>query len=1436
MSYTFYNRDEEEGFKAFSDVKCNMHNVGIALPQLRKSLQLLLKAISTRENIPIIEGAVVYNNGDRRQRGEIESLVGTLCAIKNGIIPKEIWNIPNLKSSANNFLHEIRKAGNTSTHTSNEQAIALLIYLVKNYENNFLPWYTNKYRIPNWESLLKTNSQSNETVEVSIDIVGEKLISDTATKTAQAVASSIIPYISSTPNTSITLSLKGSYINSSFWKKYTIKKENIVEELKHFYTTPVFSHGNMIEKVVANDFYILPNDDLKIEQESPEKKQYKTIDEVFSIFTDKYSFKCLIKVTGLGGSGKTTFLWHLAKQYYTDYKTFFLDSFDKDSISAIEQCVNKEEDTVLILLDSIYDASKDSDLKGFFRQLYSFQKVFFAISERSSWLESIEHKNNLYSSFSYEFEVPFTNGLNREKVFEKLTTLLSKNNETSFDKSQTANQDNVSLVIQKYRFLKQLQVSFPELKLFSFDWEDWEKFTSNHAKYSSFKHLYLFISAFQHLGQKVPAKLNFNKIFDSQDISNTLLNEAIGNFGEDKCPISYKSIENRAFVFTSDDMQGEILIKEELLQSQKTILDELLAKFFSSITDGESIYLFRNIHRVSSFQQSDLFGKYLTYEKRVQILSTYLKNIPQEQYTTNEFKCLTELIKTYEEVDEEEKMVERILQLKKYEESSATKDKKDFGKHMLANYYIDFNKDDKYGEAVQLLNEMLSNTRNKALVYSSFIKLYPKFPQLITLVSQEGKEMLTQSENIQLVSDEVRIKMSKAQTLLIEGNIDDAILVYENIISDYPNDCYSRTKLSSILRKQAKKLSFQAKNTLDNDKRTNLLTKRRESLIRAKKYMLEALALNPKNEHTYTELGELFFALGGSSNVDQAIQYLKDGIDECRNSVGCKTTLGNIYRKISNRCLDKGDLGNAELYLKLSSEILMDIKEEHKPSSIVLSETYMKYFELYKDYIPKPELLPSYKQEIEKYLRPTFLTENGELIHGQEIENGIRLLLTFYQRNGYIQDYNTLSNEVLDASEPYQGFWFALLDVYKNDAQFIQKLFANIISTINDGKDIYKIVNKLTNPNYEIPDVSSFLEETIKNIILPHIQHKNGVFLLTSYHYSLGDLTNCKRILNNYVDRYSKSDALLIWKEFNNIISENQFYINLSIGQGTKYEERASYFNEAKNIKGNISVDLSDKTKNFSDIGEEIGYYKKLLGWQFGVTNLKSLNKLHKNTFGYGNFYIYLTIGELYHRRREVPFIIGDEYRLKIVKNNYESAYLLALENEFSYIGTSSTFNGIKAIQNNNKNLRSFYLERLINNMVDLYLHMHYINGESIYIGKAFKIIENRDFKKNTPFYNLLKSKLFTREQEYKMAYDACKNGLKFINYKTPFNTELSIYKSWSNIKGHLLANLAYALHKNLDENKKPIENESISSIKMTYEEAYKLCKLNWVLYKIKEL
>lgn len=1222
-------------------------------------------------------------------------------------------------------------------------------------------------------------------------------------------------------------SLKGSYINSDFWKQYKINKENIIEELKHFYTTPVFSHGNMIEKVVANDFYILPNDDLKIEQQSPENKQYKNIDEVFSIFRNKHSFKCLIKVTGLGGSGKTTFLWHLANQYYADYKTFFLDGFDKVSISGIEQYVNKEEDIVFILLDSVYDASKDSDLKGFFRQLNSFQKVFFVVSERSSWLESIEDKNNFYSSFGYEFEIPFTNGLNREKVFEKLTALLSQNNEASFAKPHTLNQVNVSLVIQKYRYLKRLQVSFPELKLFSFDWEDWEKFTNNHTKYSSFKYLYLFISAFQHLGQKIPAKLTFNTIFNSKEISDTLLNEAIGEFGEEKCPISYKEIENRAFVFTSDDMQGEILIKEEISVSQKKILESLLDKFFSSIKDEESIYLFRNIHRVRNFQQSDLFSKYLNYENRIKILTEYLNTTSQEHYTTNESKCLTELIKTYEEGNEEEKMLERILQLKSYEEKSKEKDKKNFGKHMLANYYIDFNKEDKYEEAEQLLKEIQGETKNnnQEITHSSFIKLYSKYPE--DKISAEWKLILSKSEIP--VSDDVRISMAKAKRLFAEGNIEDAILIYQDIVKVDDNDYHSRTKLSSCLRNVAHK-------TKNRNEKIELLTT-------AINHSLNALSINAKNEHTYTELGETFFTLSkninNKENIQKAINYLQQGIKNCDSSIGCKTSLGKIYRYVYNKAHELAITDSEKMdFIQLSLKILREAKSEsvtHQPSSIELSITCMRLFELHEKDKPDKELQSSYKAEIERTLYSTFFDEDELLIQKKRVEYGIRLLLTFYKEHNFTSEYNSLSNKILNAIEPYQGFWSTLIDIYKNDSSFTKKLFTNIILSINDGKEIHKTVNKLINPNFKIPNVAQPIEDAIATIEEKNILFKNGIFLLASYYYSLGKLNDCERILNNYVDNLSNDASLSLWQEFNNIISENHFYINLLIIQKEDHNNQSFYFNEAKKLKQDTSGAFSDGTKDSFDIGGQIGYQKKLLEWQFGITNLKSLNKLHESVFGHTNFYIYLVIGELYHRRKEIP-LISDEYRLKIAKNNYESAYLLALENKFSYLETSSTHNIIEAKQNNTSYLQLFYFERLINNMVDTYLHMHHINGESIFIGKAFKIIENRNIKKNIPLYNLLKSKLFTREQEYKMAYESCQTGLIEINDSIPFNTEMSIYKTWSNIEGHLLANLGYALHKNLIENKKPIEKETLFSVKKIYQEAYKLFRQNWIKNKINEL
>jgi hypothetical protein len=1205
------------------------------------------------------------------------------------------------------------------------------------------------------------------------------------------------------------LFIKGSYIDATFWKKYKINDPNeIVRELHFFYINPASSFGGIVEKVVANDFYILPNNKIEINQQYPISKKYSLLDDIFLEFEEKQEFRCLIKVTGLGGNGKTTFLWHLAKQYYSEYKTFFLDSFDKESLINISKFIDRD-DRVLLFLDSLVESAAGSNLKNFFRYVENFQRVIIVISERSSWLEYFDDKYNFYSSFFYIYEIPFNNCLNRTKIFKKILSLLPIDISTTISKTFLSTKKgqilehelSLSLVESKYLLLNEIKANLPGIKALKYEWEDWENFTTLIPSYKSLRYLYLFISAFQQFGQRVPINLNFNKVFETTDINFFLINDAIKTFSSGSSPI----LADEKFVFIRHDMLGEILINN-LKAEQLNILAKLLKNFFLDCSDQESIYLFRNIHRRKIFQISPLFSIYLTHKVRVNVLDKYLMGIPEKIYSENEFKCLTELIQTYNEVGDKEKMLQTINRLIDFERG------KDFwyGKNMLANFYIDFDIKEKFEEAESILMDQY--IRKDPIAFTCLLKLFSKYK--IEDIP-EGFRKVVIEESLK-APEEVRIEMKRAQFFLDQGDLKSAISIYKDIISKNPNDYHSRTKLSSIFRNLAEE-SLKAKNFKNYFKLLN----------RARKLLLITLELNFKNEHTYTELGETLYDLG---DIDGAIDYLQKGIFNCDVSFGCKTSLAKIYRKKAEKFKKTDEVEKTEKLLTTSYEILKLLKVDypyHQPSSLELALTCISFYNLYKRKMKDEIKAGYYKDEIEKTLFPLFFTENRRLLFEGRKFYGIRLLLTFYKKNNYIKEYDNLANEILSATEPDTEFWIFFLDVFEKD-NLLEKLFSNLIRSEFSQEQASMIVRKLSGLTVIQNTISISLKKTMAAFLDSPIYFKQATLLSGLYFYSIGELNKSKGVFKRYSQSVTKNHLLFIWQEFINLISINSIPIKISKELKNDFEVGEYCFKETKYIEQLVAAVVPVTLDGTIDAGKLIGDLKHYLFLQFGIAKLKSLNKMHKSQLGYGCFYIYLVLGEIFQRKKIL--FADDEDRYNKAKSNYGDAVHLGIMNLFSHLEAS--YNEGATIDTTT--LQSNFFERLINNIVDCYLGLHVMSESEIFIERSLRAINNSRISVNKPFYYLQLSKIQTRQKKYILAYNTCEKGLQTLRQGFKFNFE--IFKKPQGIRGALYANLAYALHKNWKENNTLIGNKTLKDILELYQRAITVYPRKWIYKSLDQI
>jgi tetratricopeptide (TPR) repeat protein len=295
-----------------------------------------------------------------------------------------------------------------------------------------------------------------------------------------------------------------------------------------------------------------------------------------------------------------------------------------------------------------------------------------------------------------------------------------------------------------------------------------------------------------------------------------------------------------------------------------------------------------------------------------------------------------------------------------------------------------------------------------------------------------------------------------------------------------------------------------------------------------------------------------------------------------------------------------------------------------------------------------------------------------------------------------------------------------------------------------------------------------------------------------------------------------------VWDDFIRLVTSYGFYLNLNVLFPDQLLNAKFYFIQAKENYATIKQALKA-----ADSQDPVTAAKNCLNVQFGLSKIKALNRRHELLFGYGNFHILLLLGELYHRTNLRGIEIDTRYWT--AKGYYEKALELAETNKDIYL--ESKYNLLITHEIDAKQIRSNFIKRLSNNMIDCYLYLHSTVEADYLIERSYTIAESNAVFRDKPFFYLLISKILTRQKEYTKAYKACQQGLNLLKKGAAFNPE--IFNSLEELEGALLANLAYALEKNWKDCGIVFPSKPLSSIPGIYRRALKLYPLNWISKKV---
>lgn len=100
--------------------------------------------------------------------------------------------------------------------------------------------------------------------------------------------------------------------------KITNTKQQI-DSISRYYT---HIDTNQISKAVATESFIVEPQDLFFVTDSEQNREQKTFTQVIGQANSELS---LIKVLGEGGIGKSTFLYWIGKNYFSNYNIFLLE-------------------------------------------------------------------------------------------------------------------------------------------------------------------------------------------------------------------------------------------------------------------------------------------------------------------------------------------------------------------------------------------------------------------------------------------------------------------------------------------------------------------------------------------------------------------------------------------------------------------------------------------------------------------------------------------------------------------------------------------------------------------------------------------------------------------------------------------------------------------------------------------------------------------------------------------------------------------------------------------------------------------------------------------------------------------------------------------------------------------------------------------------------
>jgi tetratricopeptide (TPR) repeat protein len=679
--------------------------------------------------------------------------------------------------------------------------------------------------------------------------------------------------------------------DKGFWEK--VRLESDMEHLCLYYVRTDSTFVRLLD-VVANDYYIR-NDRLDSEFSSK-------LDEALK------SNAGLVKLLSKAGEGKSTFLYHIAKEYADRFTTIIMEDVTNETIMRIEDRLGSKYPTrpALLVLDnaSVYEDNLVRLAPRIVSRLRKYRFAFI-VAERDFRYEKIEDIAGFESNFSTVVRVDYSANHLREKIFSKLFSMLVSGYGVSCDKEGEAKRIYLSDSRRSISECTCAVIDFLKTKTrtrFSFDWEDWDEFAS-----PGLQRLYLIVSTFYQFGYDLDI-----------DFCASLLD------GVDYITISSVLSDNPNLPICK--RRGRLQLRHETLASwyldpasestrrNREHSEHIFERFLNNIRTPFARDLFIWLCIKNRDFSASYLSKHLDDNRRIRILIDYIACDPAE------LKCRTELAKIYQyqkKHDQAEQVLQDLLSIDPQNLQARTE---------LAKIY-QYQK--KHDQAEQVLLECINIHSDDLDARTELAKIY----QYQKKHDQAEKVLL---ECINIHSDDLDARTELAKIYQYQKKHDQAETVLQDLLSIDPQNLQARTELAKIYQYQKKhdqaeqvllecinihsddldartelakiyqyqKKHDQAEQVLlecinihsdDLDARTELakIYQYQKKHDQAEKVLLESLAIDNQQLHPRTELAKIYQY---QKKHDQAEQVLQDLLSIDPQNLQARTELAKIYQ------------------------------------------------------------------------------------------------------------------------------------------------------------------------------------------------------------------------------------------------------------------------------------------------------------------------------------------------------------------------------------------------------------------------------------------------------------------------------------------------------------------------------------------------------------